>query len=64
MITSAMRVTVEKVPELMVSMPRVSSARCDSGTISRYQIIRKGMATKEGTSHLTLHLTRLVLRVG
>src|ERR1039458_5972199 len=26
--------------------------------------MRKGMATKEGTSHLTLHLTRLVLSAG
>ncbi len=64
MMSRAMRVMVEKVPESMVSMPRVSSARCDAGTIQRYQIRRKGMATKEGTSHFTLHLTRLVLSSG
>src|ERR1035438_10182736 len=64
MMMRAMRVTVEKVPELMVSMPRVSRARCDAGTIQRYQIMRKGVATKEGTSHLTLHFTMLVLRAG
>ena len=52
-----MRVTIEKVPVPMVSMPSVSSARCDSGTISRYQPNRNGMATNEGTSHFTLHLT-------
>ena len=33
MMTSAMRVTAEKVPALMVSMPSVSSACCDAGTI-------------------------------
>ena len=33
MMISAMRVTVEKVPEPMVSMPSVSSARCDAGTM-------------------------------
>src|SRR5208282_5310103 len=64
MMMRAMRVTVEKVPELMVSMPRVSRARCDAGTIQRYQTMRNGMATKEGTSHLQLHLTRLVLSAG
>ena len=58
MMISAMRVTVENVPEPMVSMPRVSSARCDAGTMKRYQTNRNGMATNEGTSHLTLHLTR------
>ena len=56
-ISNAMRVTIEKVPVPMVSMPSVSSARCDSGTISRYQPNRNGMATNEGTSHFTLHLT-------
>src|ERR1035438_3444774 len=60
----AILVTVEKVPELMVSMPRVSSARCDEGTMKRYHTSRNGVATKEGTSHLTLHLTMLALRAG
>src|ERR1035437_4061298 len=60
----AMRVMMEKVPEPMVSMPRVSKACCDAGTIHRYQISRKGVATKEGTSHLTLHWTMVVLRAG
>ena len=64
MISSAMRVTMEKVPEPMVSMPSVSSACCDAGTIQRYQIRMKGVATKEGTSHLTLHWTRLVFSSG
>ena len=64
MMISAMRVTVENVPALMVSMPRVSRARCDSGTMRRYHTSRKGVATKDGTSHLTLHWTRLVLRAG
>src|SRR5437763_295459 len=58
---SAMRVTVENVPPAMVSMPRVRSARCDCGTMKRYQISRNGVATNEGTSHFTLHFTRLVL---
>src|ERR1039457_2906563 len=60
----AMRVMSEKVPEPMVAMPRVSKACCDAGTIHRYQIMRKGMATKEGTSHLTLHWTVLILSAG
>src|SRR5208282_2821018 len=64
MMIKAMRVTTENVPEPMVSMPNVSSSRCEAGTMARYQIIRKGMATKEGTSHLTLHCTRLVLSAG
>src|SRR5208282_6356601 len=64
MMTSAMRVTVENVPELMVSMPRVRRARCEAGTMKRYHTSRNGVATKEGTSHLTLHLTMLVLRAG
>ena len=34
MMISAIRVTVENVPELMVSMPSVSSARCEAGTIA------------------------------
>ena len=33
MMTRAMRVMIEKVPALMVSMPRMSRARCDAGTI-------------------------------
>ena len=33
MMISAMRVTAEKVPEPMVSMPRVSSAAATAGTI-------------------------------
>src|SRR5271166_2958786 len=60
----AMRVITEKVPEPIVSMPRVSSARCDAGTIQRYQMRMNGVATNEGTSHFTLHLTRLVLSSG
>ena len=64
MMISAMRVTVEKVPELMVSMPSVSSARCDSGTMKRYHTSRKGVATNDGTSHLTLHFTSAGLERG
>ena len=52
-----MRVTMEKVPEPMVSMPSVSNARCDSGTMNRYHQNRNGMATNDGTSHFTLHFT-------
>src|ERR1039458_6721405 len=64
MMSRAMRVMMEKVPEPMVSIPRVSNACCDAGTIQRYQMRRKGVATKEGTSHLTLHCTMVVLRAG
>src|SRR5580704_16601368 len=64
MMMRAMRVTVEKVPPAMVSMPSVSNARCDCGTMKRYHTSRNGVATNEGTSHLTLHLTRLVLSAG
>src|SRR5579863_8397363 len=64
MMINAMRVTAEKVPALMVSMPSVSRARCDSGTMKRYHTSRKGVATNEGTSHLTLHCTRVVLSAG
>src|SRR5208282_2116812 len=63
-ITSAMRVTIENVPVPMVSMPSVSSARCVWGTMKRYQMKRNGMATNEGTSHLTLHLTSDDLSAG
>src|SRR5208282_5627630 len=63
-ITSAMRVTIENVPVPMVSMPSVRSARCVSGTMERYQIKRNGMATNDGTSHLTLHLTSDDLSAG
>src|SRR3569833_4065777 len=62
MMISDIRVTVENVPALMVSIPNRRRARCDSGTMKRYQTRRKGVATKEGTSHLTLHCTRLVFR--
>ena len=34
------------------------------GTIKIYQPKRNGMATNDGTNHLTLHLTREVLRAG
>src|SRR5579864_4410674 len=64
MMTSAMRVTVENVPAPIVSIPSVSKARCDCGTMKRYQTSRNGVATNDGTSHLTLHFTRLVLRAG
>src|SRR5271157_2254849 len=60
MMSRAMRVMMENVPEPMVSMPRVSNACCDAGTIQRYQMRMKGVATKEGTSHLTLHWTMLI----
>src|ERR1700738_1940044 len=60
----AMRVTVEKVPPAMVSMPRVSKARCVSGTMKRYHTSRKGVAMKEGISHLTLQRTIEDLRAG
>src|SRR5580658_2925606 len=63
-IMSAMRVTVENVPEPMVSMPSVKSARCDAGTINRYHPNRKGMATNEGTSHFTLHFTSELFSTG
>jgi len=52
--TSASRVTWEKVPEPMVEMPSVSSARCDCGTITRYHARETGMSTKDGTSHLVV----------
>src|SRR5579863_10099508 len=61
---SAMRVMVEKVPEPMVSMPSMSRARCEAGTMNRYHAKRKGMATKDGTSHFTLHCTMEVLSFG
>jgi hypothetical protein len=64
MMISAMRVTVENVPPAMVSMPRVSSARCDEGTMNRYHISRNGVATNDGTSHLTLHFTMPILSEG
>src|ERR1019366_2241536 len=60
----AMRVTEENVPPAMVSIPRVSKARCDAGTMKRYHTSRKGVATNDGTSHLTLHCTMLVLSAG
>ena len=63
-ISSAMRVMVEKVPEPMVSMPSVSSARCDAGTMKRYHTNRNGMATNDGTSHFTLHFTSDDLSAG
>src|ERR1700759_5142697 len=62
--TRAIRVTVENVPAPMVSIPKVSKARCDCGTMKRYHTSRNGVATNDGTSHLTLHFTRLVLRAG
>ena len=34
MMISAIRVTVENVPELIVSIPSVSSALCEAGTIA------------------------------
>jgi len=54
---SAMRVMVEKVPEPMVSMPRVSNARCEEGTMKRYHANRNGIATKDSINHFTLHCT-------
>ena len=64
MMMRAMRVTVEKVPELMVSMPSVSNARCEAGTMKRYHTRGKAWRRKTGTSHATLHLTMLVLSAG
>ena len=60
MISSAIRVMMENVPEPMVSMPSESKACWDAGTIQRYQMRMKGVATNEGTSQRTLHLTMLV----
>jgi hypothetical protein len=64
MMMSAMRVTVENVPVPMVSIPNVSRALCDWGTMKRYHTSRNGVATNDATSHLTLHFTRLVLSAG
>src|SRR5581483_1927270 len=63
-ITSAARVTCVNMPDPMVETPKLKSARCDSGTDHRYQPSRKGMQTKEGSSHFALQRTSSVLSAG